>query len=193
MADGQLVGTDHLLGIWEAAGFLTWLVQVVPLFVFVSAAVSAEGVARRLELGEQKTWWASRALGLARPTVTYLAVLVALATVSVLSGGRLLGVFNQSLTVHLWFLLMLLTVQALLPWCLQLDRRFGLGAVLGTGWSWRQCSTRCVAAWRRSDDVRWLGRRVRTQSARDRMAQHAGGRLIRSSSASRENAGRFVA
>ncbi len=159
VADGQLVGTDHLLGIWEAAGFLTWLVQVVPLFVFVSAAVSAEGVARRLELGEQKTWWASRALGLARPTVTYLAVLVALAALSLLSGGRLLGVFNQSLTVHLWFLLMLLTVQALLPWCLQLDRRFGLGAVLGL-----VVVAAVLDALRAGvaslDDVRWLGRRV---------------------------------
>jgi hypothetical protein len=159
MADGQLVGTDHLLGIWEAAGFLTWLVQVVPLFVFVSAAVSAEGVARRLELGEQKTWWASRALGLARPTVTYLVVLVALAAVSALSGGHLLGVFNQSLTVHLWFLLMLLTVQALLPWCLQLDRRFGLGAVLGL-----VVVAAVLDALRAGvaslDDVRWLGRRV---------------------------------
>ena len=159
MADGQLVGTDHLLGIWEAAGLLTWLVQVVPLFVFVSAAVSAEGVARRLELGEQKAWWASRALGLARPTVTYLAVLVGLAAVSVLSGGRLLGVFNQSLTVHLWFLLMLLTVQALLPWCLQLDRRFGLGAVLGL-----VVVAAVLDAVRAGvtsvDDVRWLGRRA---------------------------------
>jgi len=159
MADGQLVATDHLLGIWEAAGFLTWLVQVVPLFVFVSAAVSAEGVARRLELGEQKAWWASRALGLARPTVTYLAVLVALAAVSVLSGGRLLGVFNQSLTVHLWFLLMLLTVQALLPWCLQLDRRFGPGAVLGlvVVAAVLDAVRAGVAS---ADDVRWLGRRV---------------------------------
>jgi hypothetical protein len=159
MADGQLVGTDHLLGIWEAAGFLTWLVQVVPLFVFVSAAVSAEGVARRLELGEQKTWWASRALGLARPTVTYLAVLVALAAVSALSGGHLLGVFNQSLTVHLWFLLMLLTVQALLPWCLQLDRRFGLGAVLGLVVVATVLDT-LRAGVASLDDVRWLGRRV---------------------------------
>ena len=159
MADGQLVGTDHLLGIWEAAGFLTWLVQVVPLFVFVSAAVSAGGVARRLELGEQKIWWASRALGLARPTVTYLAVLVGLAAVSVLSGGRLLGVFNQSLTVHLWFLLMLLTVQALLPWCLQLDRRFELGAVLGlvVVAATLDAVRAGVAS---ADDVRWLGRRV---------------------------------
>src|SRR5690606_9560982 len=130
MVEGRLVGTDHLLATWDAAGMLTWLVQVVPLFVFVSAAVSAEGVARRMAGNGQARWWAARALSLARPTVTYLAVLVALALVAQLSGGRLLGVFDQSLTIHLWFLLMLLTVQALLPWCLRLDARFGAGAVL---------------------------------------------------------------
>ncbi|TYT24865.1 acyltransferase [Luteimonas viscosa] len=131
LEDGRLVDTDHLLATWDAAGLLTWVVQVVPLFVFVSAAVSSDGVARRVAGGGQWNWWAARALSLARPTVTYLAVLVALAAASLLSGGRLLGVFDQSLTIHLWFLLMLLTVQALLPWCLRLDARFGLGAVLG--------------------------------------------------------------
>ena len=131
VVDGVVVDTDHLLGIWPTAGLLTWLVQVVPLFVFVSAAVSAGGVERRLAQGGQAHWWAGRALGLARPTVTYLAVLVVLAAVAWALGDGLLGVFNQSLTIHLWFLLMLLTVQALLPWCLRLDRRFGARAVLG--------------------------------------------------------------
>jgi hypothetical protein len=127
--DGELVATEHLLGVWASAGFLTWLVQVVPLFVFVSAAVSADGLGRRLREGSQRQWWASRALALARPTVTYLAVLGLLALASLATGSRMLGLFNHSLTVHLWFLLMLLGVQALLPWCLRMDERFGLRAV----------------------------------------------------------------
>ena len=106
VVDGALAGTDHLLAVWD-------------------------GVARRLARGGQAHWWSGRALGLARPTVTYLAVLTALVAVSMLAGGSLHTVFNTSLTVHLWFLLMLLTVQALLPWCLRLDARFGLGAVGG--------------------------------------------------------------
>ena len=130
-AGGVLVETEHLLRIWAAAGPLTWLLQVVPLFVFVSAAVSADGLARRAQQGGQAHWWAARALSMARPTVTYLAVLVALLAVAAWSGGRLLGLFDTKLTVHLWFLLMLLSVQALLPWCLRLDQRFGLGAVAG--------------------------------------------------------------
>ena len=41
LEEGRLVDTDHLLLVWQEAGVFTWLVQVVPLFVFVSAAVSA--------------------------------------------------------------------------------------------------------------------------------------------------------
>lgn len=130
LEDGRMVDTDHLLAVWDAAGALTWILQVVPLFVFVSAAVTADGVERRQTEadGQQLCWWSSRALALARPSVTYLAVLAVMAIVAVFSGGRLLGPLNQSLTVHLWFLLMLLAVQALLPVSVRLDRRFGLAA-----------------------------------------------------------------
>jgi heme/copper-type cytochrome/quinol oxidase subunit 2 len=127
---GYLVDTDHLLVVWEGAGIFTWVVQVVPLFVFVSAAVSAVGVRRRLSDGHRQLhWWAGRALALARPTVTYLAVLAAVAMVSRLMEGRFLAPFNHSLTIHLWFLLMLLGVQALLPLSVRADRRLGLRAV----------------------------------------------------------------
>ena len=132
LVDGQMVATEHLLTVWDTAGVLTWFIQVVPLFVFVSAAVSADGAARRLsERSSQLFWWAGRALGLARPTVTYLAVLTVLVAISVVTGARLLGPLDQSLTVHLWFLLMLLAVQALLPLSVRADARFGLGAVVG--------------------------------------------------------------
>lgn len=130
--EGLMVDTDHLLVVWEGAGVLTWVVQVVPLFVFVSAAVSTDGVRRRLSDGHRQLhWWASRALALARPTVTYLAVLGAIALLSRYTGGRFLEPFNHSLTIHLWFLLMLLGVQALLPLSVRADRRWGLSAVAG--------------------------------------------------------------
>ncbi|MFC3285886.1 acyltransferase family protein [Litchfieldella rifensis] len=132
LQDGQMVATDHLLVVWTGAGVLTWVLQVVPLFVFVSAAVSADGALRRLEEGHRQLhWWAGRALGLARPTVTYLAVLMAFAIVAAYTGGRLLGPLNHSLTIHLWFLMMLLGIQALLPLSVWADRRWGLKAVVG--------------------------------------------------------------
>jgi len=129
---GVVVETEHLLQVWGPAAFLTWALQVVPLFVFVSAAVSADGVSRRMEQGHrQMHWWAGRALGLARPTVTYLAAIAFFALISLFTGGLLLEPFNQSLTVHLWFLIMLLGVQAMLPLSVEADRRWGLGAVVG--------------------------------------------------------------
>ena len=132
LEDGRMVDAEHLLTVWAGAGVLTWVLQVVPLFVFVSAAVSTPGAVRRLEEGERQLhWWAGRALGLARPTVTYLAVLTVLATIARFTGGRLLGPLDQSLTVHLWFLVMLLAVQAFLPLSVRADRRYGLGAVAG--------------------------------------------------------------
>jgi hypothetical protein len=132
VVDGRMVDTEHLLTVWDGAGILTWGLQVVPLFVFVSAAVSTEGAVRRIGAGDrQLTWWAGRALGLARPSVTYLAVLAVMAIIARYSGGRLLGPLDQSLTVHLWFLLMLLAVQALLPLSVRADARFGLRAIVG--------------------------------------------------------------
>jgi hypothetical protein len=132
LEDGRMVDAEHLLTVWAGAGVLTWVLQVVPLFVFVSAAVSTPGAVRRLEEGaSQLHWWAGRALALARPTVTYLAVLTVLATIARFTGGRLLGPLDQSLTVHLWFLVMLLAVQAFLPLSIRADRRYGLGAVAG--------------------------------------------------------------
>lgn len=130
LEEGRMVDTEHLLVVWEGAGVFTWIVQVVPLFVFVSAAVSTTGVGRRLSDGHRQLhWWSGRALALARPTVTYLAVLATVAVISRLVEGRFLAPFNHSLTIHLWFLLMLLGVQALLPLSVRVDRRLGLRAV----------------------------------------------------------------
>jgi hypothetical protein len=52
LEDGRMVDTEHLLTVWDGAGILTWVLQVVPLFVFVSAAVSTDGASRRLERGD---------------------------------------------------------------------------------------------------------------------------------------------
>jgi len=129
---GELVATDHLLHEWVPAAFLTWAVQVVPLFVFVSAAVSTDGVARRLQQGHsQIQWWSGRALRLARPTVTYMAALTLFVVAAQFTGGRFVYTFEGSLTIHLWFLIMLLVVQAMLPLSVEADRRFGMFAVIG--------------------------------------------------------------
>ncbi|MGR4066848.1 acyltransferase family protein [Halomonas sp. LR3S48] len=127
--DGRLVETGHILDAWAPAGFFTWIFQVVPLFLFVSAAVSSEGVWERYRAGDPHVhWWADRALGLARPTVTYLAILSLVVGIAFITREGVLEVLNHSLTVHLWFLLILLGVQLLLPLSVWADRRLGLWA-----------------------------------------------------------------
>jgi peptidoglycan/LPS O-acetylase OafA/YrhL len=127
-----VVGTDHLLHLWSPAASVTWIWQVVPLFVFVSAAVATPSAARITDRDRPLAgWWAARALRLVRPTLTYLGVLTALVVVGwvVPAVGELMAVFDTSLTVHLWFLVMLLAVQLLLPAAIAAHRRYGLGAV----------------------------------------------------------------
>jgi hypothetical protein len=132
---GVLEGADHLLRVWPTAGVLTWALQVVPLFVFVSAAVSTRSAARCSD-GEVRlaAWWGARALRLARPTATYLWALAALAVLPALlatasGAAAFLDIFDGSLTVHLWFLLLLLCLQLGLPLAVRTDRRWGLRAV----------------------------------------------------------------
>src|SRR5699024_8180205 len=56
--------------------------------------------------------------------------LTLLAVIAQFSGGRVLGAFGGSLTIHVWFLVMLLAGQALLPAGVTVDRRFGLSAAV---------------------------------------------------------------
>lgn len=130
VVDGTTVANEHLLHTWAAAGPMTWLLQVVPVFVLVSAAVSATSTS--LQTAPLR-WWATRAQRLARPTVTYLVVLSLLwGAVELLDpAADIVALFGGSLTVHLWFVAMLLLVQALLPVAVAADRRWGLGAVVG--------------------------------------------------------------
>jgi hypothetical protein len=120
------VGNDHLLHVWPAAGYMTWVLQVVPLFVLVSAAATTSP-----QPGATLSWWAGRAQRLARPTATYLAVLAGLHfyASSDVEVSFFTGLFSDSLTVHLWFIVMLLLVQAALPLAHRLDARWGLVAV----------------------------------------------------------------
>ena len=126
VTDSTTVANDHLLHEWAPAAWLTWVLQVVPLFVLVSAAASSGP-----KPGMRLDWWSGRAQRLARPTVTYLVVLAAIWGVAQVREpvGVFTQLFSGSVTVHLWFVVMLLLVQAALPRALELDRRHGLAAI----------------------------------------------------------------
>lgn len=126
-ADGTTVANDHLLHAWPAIAPATILLQVVPLFVFVSAAVTTPPTTPRTALA----WWARRAQRLAHPTLVYLAVLAGLTAAAAVRTpvASFTELFSGSLTVHLWFIVMLLIVQAALPLCRLADLNFGLKTV----------------------------------------------------------------
>lgn len=121
--DATTIGNEHLLHEWGAAAWLTWVLQVVPLFVLVSAAATPTP-----QPGATLAWWSARAQRLARPTVTYLVVLAALWSLWLVGSplGDFVPLFSGSVTVHLWFIVMLLLVQLALPLVSELDRRSGL-------------------------------------------------------------------
>jgi hypothetical protein len=127
---GRFATADHLLAVWPAAGPLTWVMQVVPLFAMLSAAVSASSAERVLApdhgLG---AFWGARVLRLVRPALTYLVVLSLLSLVLLVAPGPILASFSGSVSVHLWFLVMLLAVQLGLPAAVAAQRRYGLVAL----------------------------------------------------------------
>ncbi len=126
IVDSTTVANDHLLHVWAPAAWLTWVLQVVPLFVLVSAAAVTPPAT-----GERLSWWSSRAQRLARPTATYLGALTLVWAVAQVREpvGVFTQLFSGSFTVHLWFVVMLLLVQAALPLAQQLDRRHGVAAI----------------------------------------------------------------
>lgn len=141
-AAGNIVDTEHLLATWEGSGWLTWALQVVPLFVFVSAAVNGPSLLRSEERGETfPAWFRSRLHGLSKPVAVYLTGWVVIASVVRLGAAldvptadgawRVLGYFDQSLTIHLWFIAMIVATQLLLPIAIHLDRRASWRAVFG--------------------------------------------------------------
>ncbi len=139
-ADGHLGDTAHLLHTWAGSAWLTWALQVVPLFVFVSAAVNAPSLTRATAAGTPfAAWFQGRLHGLARPVAVYLTgwlviagtlrTGVALDVNGAEGAWRVLGFFSTSLTVHLWFIAMIVATQALLPWSLRFDGKASWRAV----------------------------------------------------------------
>ena len=56
LVDGRLAETDHLLAVWDAAGFLTWVVQVVPVWVAFRARPKARPPSLRSWM-PTTAWW----------------------------------------------------------------------------------------------------------------------------------------
>ncbi len=125
--DGEVV-IDHLLAAAPKMQYVTWLLQVMPVFFIVGGFANAVSWSAGRRRGHgYAAWLQGRTARLLRPTMILAAVwaVVAFALVTAGVDERLLRMGTQVVAVPLWFLAVYVGVVALAPIMIELDRRFG--------------------------------------------------------------------
>jgi fucose 4-O-acetylase-like acetyltransferase len=130
--DGRIVG-DNLLAIVPATQWLTWGLQVMPVFFFVGGRVNAAGWSAAQARGQTAAAWIQRrAVRLLRPVLALVTVWTVL--IVVLAGLRvgpdLLRLGSQIVLTPVWFLAVYLGVVALVPLTHAAHRRRPLGTLM---------------------------------------------------------------
>jgi peptidoglycan/LPS O-acetylase OafA/YrhL len=132
--DGGRLRAETLLTAAPGMGWVTWIVQVMPLFFLVGGVVNVRSWrAARAERSSYATWVARRAARLLRPTTALVWTWVVLASTALAAGVDrslvLLGARNA--LVPLWFLAVYLVMIAALPLLLAAYTRWGVAVVPG--------------------------------------------------------------
>jgi peptidoglycan/LPS O-acetylase OafA/YrhL len=127
-SDGPRV--DNPISFVPQLGYLTWVLQVMPLFFLVGGYVTMRSVAG---MGQQETWaWSRRRMTrLAGPAVPLLAVLGAMWTAASLAGATALAGAIVLTATPLWFLAAYLAITSLVPLVAPAARRWPVGHVVG--------------------------------------------------------------
>jgi hypothetical protein len=108
--------------------FVTWLLQVMPLFFIAGGAVNWRSNERFP--GTYSQWLWQRVRRLMRPTLVYLAALAAIfAVVTVLVRREVTDAYVQGVTGPLWFLAVYIPVTALTPATSAWWRRHGVATI----------------------------------------------------------------
>ncbi|MCA0330968.1 MAG: acyltransferase [Actinobacteria bacterium] len=108
--------------------YVTWLLQVMPLFFIAGGAVNERSYER--SAGTYNVWLWKRTRRLMRPTVVYLLVLaVIFSVVTLLVRREVTDPLVQGVTGPLWFLAVYIPVTALTPVTSAWWRRSGLWSV----------------------------------------------------------------
>lgn len=109
--------------------WVTWALQVVPVFFVVAGYASAGSWTRLQKAGATRADWVRhRVTRVAGPTAVYVFVVVTVVAVlkSVEVDGSALAFGGWAIGMQLWFLAVYLAVVALTPVLLAADRRWGL-------------------------------------------------------------------
>jgi fucose 4-O-acetylase-like acetyltransferase len=127
---------DHLLSVTTWTHYLTWILQVMPIFFLVGGYANAVSLRSAHRKGEPYgAWLRARLRRLVLPVLPLLAVWTAGAFL-LLQGGfdrTLIRVSSQAALVPVWFLAAYVVVVALTPITLRAWDSFGWSAILVTG------------------------------------------------------------
>ncbi|MDQ4098044.1 MAG: acyltransferase, partial [Actinomycetota bacterium] len=133
--DGRLRATN-ILETAQAAQWLTWLFQIMPVFFIVGGfANSVSWVSTVRKGGTYGAWLSSRLTRLIRPVLAFALVWTALVMALRLAGVNPRAVRASSIAQPVWFLAVYVAVVALAPIMVAAHRRWGWGvpAALGAG------------------------------------------------------------
>ncbi|HEX2026968.1 MAG TPA: acyltransferase [Nitriliruptorales bacterium] len=129
---GRLTG-DNVLALIPATQWLTWVLQVMPLFFLVGGYANSASwsAARRDGLG-YGGWLHARLARLLPPSVVFVGVWTAVAAVAAVAGvdPSALRLGAHVVAVPLWFLAVYVGVVALAPLACAAHRRYGLTAAV---------------------------------------------------------------
>jgi fucose 4-O-acetylase-like acetyltransferase len=132
LEDGRIVG-DNLLAIVPATQWLTWGLQVMPVFFFVGGRVNGVGWAAAQARGSSAAAWIRRrADRLLRPVLVLVLVWTVLMPVlaELGVGPGLLRLGSQIVLTPAWFLAVYLGIVALVPLTHAAHRRWPLATVV---------------------------------------------------------------
>jgi fucose 4-O-acetylase-like acetyltransferase len=128
--DGSGFHAEEILGIVEATQWLTWALQVMPIFFFVGGFSNAAGWGRRS--GTYTDWLRNRLQRLVLPTLPLVAIWAGIGLIAPGFGidAELTRLASQVALVPLWFLAVYVVMVAATPLTVTLwDRRGGRAVV----------------------------------------------------------------
>jgi surface polysaccharide O-acyltransferase-like enzyme len=111
-------------------GYLTWVLQVMPLFFLVGGALTARSTTKLAGTGERLAWVGRRAKRLLGPAIPLVALLGSLYAAALIAGEPAVARAIFLTATPLWFLLSYFVVTALLPLWGGAARRWPVGHVL---------------------------------------------------------------
>jgi fucose 4-O-acetylase-like acetyltransferase len=127
---------DHLLSVASWTHYLTWVLQVMPIFFLVGGYANAVSWRSAMRKGESYgTWLRARLRRLLLPVLPLLAVWTAGAYILLQTGydRSLIKFASQGALVPVWFLATYVAVVALTPVTIRVWDRYGWNAILVTG------------------------------------------------------------